>query len=236
MLDAGTVVPYRRLVDLARYGMAATASQLRRHPPSRKLATLLATVVYLEGKAIDDALELFDLLMVTELLGKAEREAKDEKVRQHPALARAAAKLAAGMDVLLEAAGWREEVRLDELRESIEAVVSRAELAAAVVVVTDMIPALDADDDGGMRAELARRIVMVSGFLKTMTEAIEFGANAEAAPVLAAMERIPALLRGRRTLTVATSTKRWCRGRGSVWCSALRRAGRSTRTRTCSAC
>lgn len=42
-LDVGTLVPYRRLVDLARYGMAATAAQLRRHPPSRKLATLLAS-------------------------------------------------------------------------------------------------------------------------------------------------------------------------------------------------
>jgi hypothetical protein len=53
-----------------------------------------------------------------------------------------------------------------------------------------------------MRAELARRIAMVSGFLKMMTEAIEFGANAEAAPVLAAMQAISALLRGRRKLTV----------------------------------
>lgn len=65
-----------------------------------------------------------------------------------------------------------------------------------------MVPALDADDEGGVRAELARRIVMVSGFLKTLTEAIEFGANAEAAPVLAAMQLVAALLRGRRKLTV----------------------------------
>jgi hypothetical protein len=81
-LDLDTVVPHRRLVDLARYGLAAKAPQLRRHPPSRRLATLLATVVYLEARSIDDCLELFDLLMVTELVGKAEREAKNEKVRQ----------------------------------------------------------------------------------------------------------------------------------------------------------
>ncbi len=69
-LDLDVIVPHRRLVDLARYGMAAKARQLRRHPPSRRLATLLATAVYLEARSIDDCLELLDLLMVTELLGK----------------------------------------------------------------------------------------------------------------------------------------------------------------------
>ncbi len=49
--------------------MAAKAPQLRRHPPSRRMATLLATMVYLEARSIDDCLELFDLLMVTELVG-----------------------------------------------------------------------------------------------------------------------------------------------------------------------
>ena len=39
-------VPVRRVVELARYGMAGKAPALRRHPYSRKLATLLATVVY----------------------------------------------------------------------------------------------------------------------------------------------------------------------------------------------
>lgn len=35
--------------------MAGKVPALRRHPYSRKLATLLATVVYLEAKATDDA-------------------------------------------------------------------------------------------------------------------------------------------------------------------------------------
>ena len=80
--------------DRARYGMTASATQIRRHPPPRRLATLLLTVVHLESKAIDDALELLDLLMATELLGKAERDSDKDKVRRHPRLARASAKLA----------------------------------------------------------------------------------------------------------------------------------------------
>ncbi len=102
-MELETVAPHRRLLDLARYGMAAKAPQLRRHPPLRRLATLLATVVYIEARSTDDCLELFDLFMVTEVLGKAEREATKEKIRQHPGLARASSKLAAAVEVLLEA-------------------------------------------------------------------------------------------------------------------------------------
>jgi hypothetical protein len=131
-LDLTAVVAHRRLVDLARYGMTANARALRRHPRSRRLATLLATVVHLEARATDDCLELLDLLMVTELLGKAECESVKEKARQHPRLARASAKLATAVEVLLDATARGGELGLDEVWELIDAVVSRGELRAAV--------------------------------------------------------------------------------------------------------
>lgn len=134
-------------------------------------------MVYLEAKSIDDCLELFDLLMVTELVGKAEREATKEKVRQHPRLARASAKLAAAVDVLLEATSRAGSVGIEDLWALIEAVVPRTELQAAIAI--EIVPPTDPDNDGDMRAGLASRIVVVSGFLKTMTEVIEFGASVE---------------------------------------------------------
>ncbi|MET9339031.1 hypothetical protein [Nonomuraea sp. NPDC003804] len=51
----------------------------------------------------------------------------------------------------------------------------------AVAAVTEMVPPPDVDADGEMRALLASRIATVSGFLKTLTTVIEFGANAEGA-------------------------------------------------------
>lgn len=60
-------VPHSKVADLARYGAQAKATLLRRHPVARWLAALLATVVWLEGQATDDALELLDLLMATRL-------------------------------------------------------------------------------------------------------------------------------------------------------------------------
>ena len=197
-LDLESAVPARRLTELARYGMTASATQIRRHPSSRRLATLLSTVVHLESKAIDDALELLDLLIATELLGKAERDSDKDKVRAHPRLARASAKLAAAVEVLFEVTGYGTEITLEQLWEGIEAVISRRELRDAVEAVTDMVLPTGADDDGEMRALLAARIATVSGFLKILTEVIAFGATADGMQVLAAMKDLPRLLDGRR--------------------------------------
>ena len=73
-LGAEARVPPRRMAELSRYGMTASASLIRRHSDPRQLAILVATVRHLEGRSIDDALELLDLLMTTELLGRAQRE------------------------------------------------------------------------------------------------------------------------------------------------------------------
>ena len=80
--------------------------------------------MHLEARATDDCLELLDLLMVTELLGKTERESVKEKARQHPRLARASAKLATAVEVLLDATARGGELELDEVWELIDAVVS----------------------------------------------------------------------------------------------------------------
>ena len=105
-LGAEGLVPPRRLGELAKYGMSADASQIRRHPDGRRLATLLATVAFLEAKSVDDTLELLDLLMATELLNKAQTAANKEKVRKHPKLAKASARLAVAVEALFASDGW----------------------------------------------------------------------------------------------------------------------------------
>jgi hypothetical protein len=56
--------------------------------------------------------------------------------------------------------------------ELIDAVVSRAELQAAVAAITELVPP-DVDDDGVKRAQLATRIATVTGFLKTLTGVVD---------------------------------------------------------------
>ncbi|MER5322936.1 Tn3 family transposase [Streptosporangium roseum] len=164
---------------------------MKKHPASWRLATLLATAQRLETKTIDDTLELLDLLMVTELLGKAQREADKQKVVKHPRLAKASAWLAQAVEVLLEAETWSEDVRLFEVWEMIDAVVPRAQLRSAVATVTGLVPPPDAEDDGGWRAAMANKYAIVSGFVKLLTAVIAFEANAEGRRVLAAMQRLP---------------------------------------------
>lgn len=202
-LGAESLVPPRRLAELARYGMSADASQIRRHGDGRRLATLLATVRYLEAKAVDDALELLDLLMTTELLNKAQSAADKETVRRHPKLARASARLAVAVAALFDSESWGgpdDEPRVAQVWEAIEAVVSRTELRAALVLVNDTVPPVDAADPDDWRAELAGRYTTVSAFLKVLPKVIEFGANAEGAAVLAAMRALPDVLAFRSRL------------------------------------
>ncbi|SFK72820.1 hypothetical protein SAMN05216275_13366 [Streptosporangium canum] len=190
-LELDPSVPQRRLLDLAKYELGARSAQLKRHPQQRQIATLVASVRRLETKTIDDAL---DLLMVTELLGKAQREADKQKVRRHPKLAKASARLALAVEVLLEAAEIGDEVALFEVWAMIEARIPRRELREAVETVNELVPPPGADDDGGWRAEMASRYPTVSGFVKVLTEVIEFGANLEGEKILAAMQALPKAL------------------------------------------
>ena len=59
-------------------------------------------MIALSARATDDVLELFDLLMVTDLMSRADRESKDEKLRRYPRVSRNAGKLADAVRVLLE--------------------------------------------------------------------------------------------------------------------------------------
>ena len=187
-------VPERRIIELGRYGLAGKTPALKRRPIRRRLATMLAAVYHLESTATDDALELLDVLMATRLLARAQREADQITLKRYPRFARASATLAAAIEVLFEVTGYGEEISLEQLWESIEAIVPRSQLAAAVAAVTDNAPAPGADPDGEWRAAMAAQIGTVRGFVKILTEVIRFGTTAEGEPVLAAMKALPGIL------------------------------------------
>lgn len=187
-------VPSRRVIELARYGMAAKAPKLARHPYRRRIATLLATVRWLHT-AVDDALELFDVFMANELLSKASKQADRQKLRQQGIYARHTGVLKAAAEVLLDAETWGEQVPVELVWEVIEqAVGSRARVQAAITAVADIEPPDRAELDGQWRAALVERFATVRGFVKLLCPVIGFGATAEAAPVLEAMQQFPELL------------------------------------------
>ena len=94
-------VPAGRLALLARYGLSAKAPPLRELAEPRRTATLLATARALEAAAVDDALDLFDVLMATRLISAARRATDAERLAALPRLERASATLAAATRAIL---------------------------------------------------------------------------------------------------------------------------------------
>jgi len=195
-------VPRRRTVALTRYGMTAKAPALRRHPEPRRLATLVATVHSLGARAVDDALELFDVLMTNDLMARAARESREEKLQRYPKLVKDAGKLAQAVGVLLEALDGEEAVSIERVWEAIESRVSREELPAAVASLAELAPPPDAVPGGEWRAALVDRFASVRAFAPALATRIQFGATPAAAPLLAAMLELPVLLDLRATGSV----------------------------------
>jgi TnpA family transposase len=198
-------IPPRRLAELSRYGVDGKASLLRRHGDSRRLATLLATAVYLTSRAVDDALDLLEVLIATKLLARAERETAKEKLKTLPRVERASAKLAAAFQIVFDTTSGQvdtdtgeisppEVETLEAMWERIEQVVPRHELAAAIAALFELTPPLDSDADEAWRAQLVTRFGTVRPFLKLLVTVVDFGATPEGLPVLKALKSLPDLM------------------------------------------
>jgi TnpA family transposase len=209
-LGAGAVdlsaVPVNRVETLARDGLTAKAPVLAKRTAARRTATLVATVRSLTSTAVDDALDLFGVLMATRLIRQAERATRDQKLAAFSRVTRSATTLAAVVRAMMTAADARSEggeAGLDPVDAVavMEDVAPRERLAAAVDTIEEWAPD-DEDDDGLWRAELVKRFGMVRGFLELLAEVIPFGARGSGRQVLAAVRELPGLL-GRKKVREA---------------------------------
>ncbi|MFQ6329849.1 Tn3 family transposase [Nocardia sp. CWNU-33] len=228
-----SAVPPRRLLGLAQHGLSGKATGLRRMTREHRLAVLVATVSVLGARAADDVLELFDLLMTTELLSKAERESKDEKLRRYPRVSRNAGRLAEAVRVLLEMVEIDQGIELSIVWDLIEQKVTGTELRSAVAAIEELVPAGDAELDGQRMEELAGRFATVRPFLPRLMRTIVFGATPEGAPVLAAMKTLAEIISAKP----GGSGARWLDARrvdhdliGGVWQRLVYPAGRPEET------
>ncbi len=173
-LDLASIPPIR-IMTLARYAMAARAQTIARMPPERRLATLLALARVLAGTALDDTLDLFDLLIGV-LLARVERVGQKQRLRTLGDLDAAALQLREACLVVLGAdPGDR------ELRAAIFARISSEQLAAAAETVGELtrLP-----EDHNYEA-LPGRYPQVRRFLPLLLRTVEFAATAAGREVLA---------------------------------------------------
>ncbi len=190
-------VPVSRVRALARFGLGAKAQTLRRLAEPRRTATLVATVAALESAAVDDALDLFDVLMATRVLGPSKRAAQAERLARMPELEKASSVLArvgAELVRVLDEAG--EQVDVAAAWAALERVAGRDRITQAVAAVGAIVPD-ESGEQGAMREQMARRFRTVAPFLGLMATAIPWGSTTARRSVLGALTELDAL-RGRR--------------------------------------
>ncbi len=172
-------VPNNRLTVLARTGLGSKATALARMSEPRRTATLLAVARHLDAAAIDDALDLFGLLMTTRLLSPARRATAEARLAMLPRLERASKTVVRAGRVLLDALTAAEAAATADgtaegspavldvagLWAAVETVASRDELRDALGVVDQLVPDDDGSADAALRTALAGRYNTVRPFL-----------------------------------------------------------------------
>jgi len=171
-------LPAGRIKALARYANAARAQAITRMPQERKIATLVAFAHTIEITAMDDALDVLDLL-VTELLNQSKRAGKKERLRTIHDLDAAAIKLNEACKVIFDD-GFNDE----EIRNTVFSRIPREQLMMASATVETLTR--PADDN--YYKELVDCYRRVRRFLPTLLDTVDFNSIQAGKPVLKAME------------------------------------------------
>jgi len=170
-------LPQHRLRAIARYGAAARAQAIARMAPERRIATLLAFAPAFARTAMDDALDLFDLL-VTDMVRGAHKEGEQARLRTLHDLDAAALHLGEALQVLLD-----QEVEAEAIRTQAFARVPRARLLEAGAEVER----LTRPPDDNYYAELVERYHSVRRFVPTLWRTVAFEGTQAGQPLLKAV-------------------------------------------------
>lgn len=239
-------VPPNRLATLARVGLGSKAPILERMPEPKRTALLTSVVRHLEASAIDDALDLFSVLMQVKLISAARRATDRDWIAARPCMAKASRMLDAVFRL------WSEQ--LDLVTESgtdldpgamwraLETEIgSREEVMAASALLGELIGPADEEAEAEMRRLLATRYNTVRPFLSLLGESPALGAASGGKRILEAVKRLPALSRRKvkakpllpREIDVKLVPAPWKR---AVYSNPELPEGRWTATRTWCAC
>ena len=170
-------VPPGRIQSLARFAATTTARSIQRLSPERRLATLVAFAVTLEATALDDALDLLDIL-ITEAFADATKAGQRARLRTLKDLDAAATKLGQACRLVLDV-----NVADTQLRSTIFATMTDKELAQALCQVEMLVrPREDL-----YYQELQQSWGRVQKFLPALLKTIHFESTPAGQPVAQAL-------------------------------------------------
>jgi TnpA family transposase len=181
-------IPQSRTKALARHAAAVRTQAIARMTDERRIATLLAFAREFEIRAMDDALDLLDVLM-TDTMREAENTGKTERIRTLRDLDAAALCLVAGMKIILD-----ETYDDAEIRKVIFARIPKEQLSAAATTVEE----LARPPNDNYYPELISKYLRVRRFLPTLLQTVTFASTSAAQPILTALEFLTSIEGQRR--------------------------------------
>jgi hypothetical protein len=169
-----THIPPVRLSSIARFASTAKVTAIGRLPPTRRLATLVAFIHCLEAKAVDEALDVLDMLLQG-MFRKAINEDKKKRFRTLKDLDRFSMVLAKACKIVLNAKSSD-----NNLTTKVFSYVSREDLLKAVTSVEEMVRPID----DVYFHELEDHYRSVRRYLPTLLRIISFDSNSAGKPVV----------------------------------------------------
>jgi len=171
-------LPPNRLRALARYGAAARAQAIVQMTPERRMATLLAFAYVFEARAMDDALDLLDVL-ITDMVREAHKDGEKERLRTLRDLDTAALQLWDALQILLD-----ERVDVAAVRPQTFARIPRERVLDAGA----QVETLARPPDDHYYPELVERYRSVRRFLPTLLRTVPFEGTQAGQPMLGALD------------------------------------------------
>lgn len=159
-------IPSSRLKTLARYAGVISMHKIARMTVEKRIAVLVAFVKAFETIALDDALDILDLL-VGDIAFKAKRIGQKKRLRSLADLDKSAIALADICTLILN-----EKTSDDQLRQAIFSKTSRAQLAKNIAIINEL--ARPSDDK--FHDEMVEQYGRVKHFLPRLLKDITFKA------------------------------------------------------------
>lgn len=162
-LDFSSIPPVR-LKAVARYASMTSQYRIARMPDHKRVAILLAFVRAFEISALDDALDVLDLL-ISNIAGEAKLIGRRERLRTLKDLDKAALVIAEVCELIVS-----EEIDSKDLRDEIFARVSKEQLAESITAVTE----LARPPEDKFHKEMVAQYGRVKLFLQALLQNIRF--------------------------------------------------------------
>ena len=131
-------IPLLRLKNLSRYASMTSMHKILRMPEDKQIAVLVVFVYEFEKMALDDALDILDML-ITRITTQAKKVSRQKRLRTLKDLDKSALLLAKACALILD----EEHIKINELRKNIFDSVAPETLAASISTVKTLATASD---------------------------------------------------------------------------------------------